>query len=541
MDRGSNNSGRKTSRAVQLNLNSSINAQKGRTLVGRLETDKNLNKGIVVSMIKKGWGLDKGMELHELPDNNAFIFRFPKQEDYIRVLKGRPWSIQGALLNLQHWEEFTVFHEVDFDWCPFWIQFHGLPHIAFDHANAVTLGNAVGKTMMFESPKIHDKLTRTFIRARVLVNIWDSITKNTTIADILEPTYVPPIVSSFFPPGNIKCFEGTRVPLMVVQVTELLDGIFMACSMNHCVADVKPYWNFLNAWAQISRNGLNHIAPDSKLTPFKRWFPHGNIERPITIPFRAIIENHHLKESTNTTQSPPFSRRIFHFNREKIAQLKTKANSEIQDSVTSNKISSLQAVLAHVWRSSIRNQNLDPEDEVTYSFLISASSRVSKPPIPDDYFGITVQFTTVTMKVRDLVGHGGLGKFASEMNKAISSCTEEKIKRDFEAWVRNPTMYTEHATIGKFMKTSSSPRANFYNLDFGWGRPVAVRGGQANAKQWKLMADAGAEEGSFDIELCASYEVLEALARDLVFMHAVQFPCSPAELSPSSQVARTRL
>ncbi|KAI9081512.1 hypothetical protein K1719_036533 [Acacia pycnantha] len=143
MDRGSNSSGRKTSRAVQLNLNSSINAQKGRTLVGRFETDKNLNKGIVVSMIKKGWawikewsfmnyqittpsssdfrsrkiisecGLDKGMELHELPDNNAFIFRFPKQEDYIRVLKGRPWSIQGAFLNLQHREEFTVFHEVD--------------------------------------------------------------------------------------------------------------------------------------------------------------------------------------------------------------------------------------------------------------------------------------------------------------------------------------------------------------------------------------------------------------------------------------------
>ncbi|KAI9077612.1 hypothetical protein K1719_040449 [Acacia pycnantha] len=373
------------------------------------------------------------------------------------------------------------------------------------------------------------------------VSFVHAIAENTTIADILEPTYVPPIVSSFFPPGNIKCFEGTRVPLMVVQVTELLDGIFMACLMNHCIAEVKPYWNFLNAWAQISRNGLNHIAPNSKFASFKRWFPHGNIERPITIPFRAIIENHHLKESTNTTQSPLFSRRIFHFNREKIAQLKTKVNSEIQDSVTSNKISSLQALLAHVWRSSIRNQNLDPEDEVTYRFLISASSRVSKPPIPDDYFGITVQFTNVTMKVRDLVGHGGLGKFASEMNKAISSCTEEKIKRDFEAWVRNPTMQTQDATIGKFMATSSSPRVKFYNLDFGWGRPLAVRGGQANAQQWTLMAEAGAEEGSFDIELCASYEILEALARDPEFMHAVQLPWSPAELSPSRNVARTRL
>ncbi|KAI9077608.1 hypothetical protein K1719_040445 [Acacia pycnantha] len=346
---------------------------------------------------------------------------------------------------------------------------------------------------------------------------------------------------SVFITCNIKCFEGTRVPLMVVQVTELLDGIFMACLMNHCIAEVKPYWNFLNAWAQISRNGLNHIAPNSKFASFKRRFPHGNIERPITIPFRAIIENHHLKESTNTTQSPLFSRRIFHFNREKIAQLKTKVNSEIQDSVTSNKISSLQALLAIVWRSSIRNQNLDPEDEVTYRFLISASSRVSKPPIPDDYFGITVQFTNVTMKVRDLVGHGGLGKFASEMNKAISSCTEEKIKRDFEAWVRNPTMQTQDATIGKFMATSSSPRVKFYNLDFGWGRPLAVRGGQANAQQWTLMAEAGAEEGSFDIELCASYEILEALARDPEFMHAVQLPWSPAELSPSRNVARTRL
>ncbi|KAI9082118.1 hypothetical protein K1719_035858 [Acacia pycnantha] len=46
-------------------------------------------------MIKKGWGLDKGMEIHELPDYNAFLFRFQKLDEYYRVLKGRPWSIQG--------------------------------------------------------------------------------------------------------------------------------------------------------------------------------------------------------------------------------------------------------------------------------------------------------------------------------------------------------------------------------------------------------------------------------------------------------------
>ncbi|XP_028803475.1 uncharacterized acetyltransferase At3g50280-like [Neltuma alba] len=255
------------------------------------------------------------------------------------------------------------------------------------------------------------------------------------------------------------------------------------------------------------------MAPNSKLASFERWFPHGNIERPITIPFRKILQ-HHLKESTDSIQSPPFSRRIFHLQKQKLLNSKQKL---IQ-----------------------RNQNLDPEEEVTYRFLISARSKVSHPPIPDDYFGITVQFTTVTMKVRDLVGDGGFGKFVWEMNKEILSCTEEKIKSDFEAWVRNPTMRTQRATIGKFMTTGSSPRTNFYEIDFGWGRPVAVRGGGANAKQWKLAVDAGAEEGSFDVELCASYEILEALAGDREFIEAVDLPL-PAELTPSSKVARTRL
>ncbi|XP_028803477.1 uncharacterized acetyltransferase At3g50280-like [Neltuma alba] len=363
---------------------------------------------------------------------------------------------------------------------------------------------------------------------------------NTTVADIVEPTYVPPIVSSFFPSSNVKNFEAVRVPLVAVQVTQLADGVFVACSMNHCLADVKPYWNFLNAWAQISRNGLNHIAPNSKLASFERWFPHGDIHRPIAISSKKIIENH-LEEPINLIQpSPPFSRRIFHFKREKIAEMKAKANSEVNDSVNSNKISSLQAIVALVWRSVIRNQNLDPEEEVTYRFLISAGSRVSHPPIPEDYFGITVQLAVVTMKVRDLVGDRGFGKFASEMNRAVSSFTEEKIKSDFEAWIRNPIMRLQRATIGKCMGTSSSPRVNFYDIDFGWGKPVAVRGGPANAKLWKLAADAGLEEDSFDIELCASYEILEALARDIEFMHAMESSL-PAKLSTTREVARTRL
>ncbi|XP_028754075.1 uncharacterized acetyltransferase At3g50280-like [Neltuma alba] len=238
------------------------------------------------------------------------------------------------------------------------------------------------------------------------------------------------------------------------------------------------------------------------------------------------MENY-SKASANLVQPPPFSRRFFHFKKEKIAELEAKANSQVEDGVVSNKISSLHAVLGQVWRSAIRNQKLDPEEEVTYRFLIYARSKVSYPPIPDNYFGPTVQFTTVTMKVRDLVGDGGLGKFGLELNKAISSCTEEKIKRDFEAWVQNPTFRTQRATIGKFMGTCSSPSTKFYDIDFGWGRPVAIHLGPANTRCWKLAADAGAEEGSFHFEMCASHEILEAMGRDPEFMHMV----SPQKLA----------
>lgn len=366
-----------------------------------------------------------------------------------------------------------------------------------------------------------------------------AIAENTTTADILEPTYVPPIVESFFPLGKSKNFEATHIPLMAVQVTELVDGIFIACSMNHCLVEVKPYWNFLNTWAEISRNRLNHLGSDLKLASFERWFPRADIERPIRTRFKQIMEEYYLDESAYSHLSPPISKRIFHFKRQKIAELKAKALSEVvDDGVVSNEISSLQAVVSHIWRSVIKNQNLDPEEEVTFRFLVSARSRISNPPIPESYFGNTVQFASVMMKVRDLVGDRGLGKFALEMNKKISEYTEQKIKMDFEALIPNPMVRLQSGIIGKVMNCGSSTRINFYAIDFGWGRPAAIRRGPAFMHDWDLVADAGAEEGSFDIELCMSYEILETMGRDPEFMHAVS-PPEPVRLS--NKLARGRL
>jgi len=71
---------------------------------------------------------------------------------------------------------------------------------------------------------------------------------------------------------------------------------------------------------------------------------------------------------------------------------------------------------------------------------------------------------------------------------------------------------------GNMLAISSSPRFDVYGNDFGWGKPVAVRSGSGNKYNGKISVFAGAEEGSIDVEICLSYEILEALANDAEFL-----------------------
>ena len=71
------------------------------------------------------------------------------------------------------------------------------------------------------------------------------------MADILDPIYVPNIVNSFFLMNSVLNYQGTSKPFLAVQVTELDDGIFIGCTLNHCVVNSSSYWHFFNTWSEI--------------------------------------------------------------------------------------------------------------------------------------------------------------------------------------------------------------------------------------------------------------------------------------------------
>ena len=214
--------------------------------------------------------------------------------------------------------------------------------------------------------------------------------ETTTVSDILEPNYVPSIVHSFFPLNGVKNHEATSLPILAIQVTELANGIFIGFTVNHVVSDGKSFWHFVNSWSQISE-GSHKI---SKLPSFQRWFPN-DVELPIRFPFTKT-------ESQRTKPPQNLPERFFHFTKEKIAELKSKANEEANTEKIEIKISSLQALLSHVWRCVVRCKKIDPEEDFRYILVIGVRPRMI-PPLDEEYFGNAAIVGSVTMKAGEIL------------------------------------------------------------------------------------------------------------------------------------------
>ncbi|PSR91202.1 Transferase protein [Actinidia chinensis var. chinensis] len=273
--------------------------------------------------------------------------------------------------------------------------------------------------------------------------------------------------------------------------------------MNHTVADGSSFWDFFNSWSEISR-GLGNISQPPALT---RCFP-SDIDCPIRIPFS-------MKQMDETSIVAPFQERVFRFTKEKIAELKAKANAEM--STTS--ISSLQALLAHLWRAVVRCQHMEANQEVKYVVVASARPRL-QPPLPAGYFGNTIYGEIVTITAGELVGQT-LGWVAWKINRKIALQTNDEIRNFLMCWVKKPKLLAISSYPNNTLFTTSSPRFNVYGNDFGWGKPVAVRSGSADKSDGKITLFPGAEEGSIDIEVCLSPETLLALGDDEEFMEAI--------------------
>ncbi|XP_019153242.1 PREDICTED: uncharacterized acetyltransferase At3g50280-like [Ipomoea nil] len=332
-----------------------------------------------------------------------------------------------------------------------------------------------------------------------------------TIADILSPRDVPLIVQSFFDHHRAINHDGHGRSLLTIQVTELIDGIFLGCSMNHTVGDGTSFWNFLNTFSEIFRAN-NHQNPISRQPIHDRWFPenHGPV---LNLPFT------HHDQFISRHEAPPLRERVFHFSPESLAKLKARANQECN--AATSKISSLQSLSAHVWRCITRARNFPATTITSCRMAINNRSRLD-PPLSNDYFGNYGQTVRGTAAAGELLERG-LGWAAWKLHRAVASHDDAVIREWVNAWFESAFVYQ----LGQFfdpcsVMMGSSPRFDMYGVEFGLGKAVAIRSGYANKFDGKVSLYPGVEGGgSMDLEICLSPQSMGALESDMEFMDTV--------------------
>ncbi|CAN4105205.1 unnamed protein product [Withania somnifera] len=313
-----------------------------------------------------------------------------------------------------------------------------------------------------------------------------SITCNNSGAErFLESCYVPTIVHYLLPLNKLRNMQCVLKPLLGVKVTQLVDGYFIGCTMSHSLGDGTCFWHFFNSWSEISC-GFEFGSPYPDL---EKWFPE-NINPPIFFPLK--LDGEKLYECS-TLEQPILKKRISHLSKVSVCKLKAKANSD----TGTKSISSLQAFLAHLWKSVTRCRGVNANQEATRTRL--------KPPLPEE----------------DLL-EKRLGFAALQMNKIVASQNYEEVVNLYKGWVEKPVIISKVSVyVANRLAISSSPKFSIYSCDFGWGKPVVVRSGMANKGDGEVTLFPVVEEGRVDIEVCLVPESLLAMENDAEFMEFV--------------------
>ncbi|KAL1566309.1 hypothetical protein AAHA92_01937 [Salvia divinorum] len=293
----------------------------------------------------------------------------------------------------------------------------------------------------------------------------------------------PESITSFFADIGSPNSEGASRPLLAVQVTELVDGVFIALTANHVAVDGVSFWHFFNSWSEISR-GSDTISK----TPV---FEHSVRVRnsPLRLP--------PLEKSSYVLPPPTLLERVFHFSKQTLSNLKAKANSE----AGTDKVSSLQVMSAHLWQALSRHR---------YSG-ISLDDLIGR----EDPLAMVVG-SRPRMPLPELVREG-IGHVAAKINELVARHTKDAIVKMLEDWVECPAVLRR----GSFsFLISSTPRHDVYVNDFGWGKPVAVRSGPTQKFDGKMTLFPSVEGGGIDVEVCLATETLQAVEHDAEFMEA---------------------
>ncbi|XP_074310446.1 uncharacterized protein LOC141646463 [Silene latifolia] len=202
--------------------------------------------------------------------------------------------------------------------------------------------------------------------------------------------------------------------LLTIQVTELVDGVFIGFTISHSVVDDTSFMHFIS---MLSEFFCSISSTSGRLLEISR-VPVYEHKPCIKLPYLGLEE-----VMTRHEAVPLLKDRVFHLSSKSLGTIKAKANN--QEGSISN-LSSFQALVSLIWRAITRARNLSAGQVTTCQVAMNALPRVN-PPLSDDYFGNYAIRVMVTCNVGELLNHD-LGWVARLSNDEIKAHDNNSIR-----------------------------------------------------------------------------------------------------------------
>lgn len=386
---------------------------------------------------------------------------------------------------------------------------------------------------------------------------------------------------------NLVDYEG--LPALTVQINLFAEdsGYAIGVKISHVLADAQTLLVFVDLWAAKSRalfgssasgpsvdlnprikgtpifdpsqldsraaGDIDGPGPDPKLSAKARGLPLHRYDwwdtgapgfEPAFVPGieaskptqEQLSPSEAAAAVTTETRAPwhtwnpwcPTGYALLHFRADELEGLKKSAITEAE---SQNRISRLDALLAHLFRTITRARarvhDYSREDEVFLNVTLDARRRV-EPPLPETFLGSPLFLTHIKAKAGSLVSGsdpsdgdaskpGTLGQLARDLRRTMGLFTPDVVAAFLHDSAHEPApqrlwqgfLGARHLIVTSWM------RLPLYDIDFvggnGESRPRYVHPNIVPSDGIVLVTDSPVEEGALDVALYIDQEVLGKL------------------------------
>ncbi|TXG53192.1 hypothetical protein EZV62_022361 [Acer yangbiense] len=115
-------------------------------LVGKILSNKTVNREAFMRVIGKIWRVNEGFEIESVT-GNVYTFYFKNENDRQRVMSGGLWSFDNALMVLVKPEGKGTIESIQFRVTEFWVQIHQVPILCMTKKIGWVLGSLIGEVI----------------------------------------------------------------------------------------------------------------------------------------------------------------------------------------------------------------------------------------------------------------------------------------------------------------------------------------------------------------------------------------------------------